>query len=159
MDSVYLRLSAILDSTASLIPPASRTDRAEHELCQAIYSLALPAAKHRLTKFRSEKTQNGQFLTSRELLKAVIRFEEGLTNQIHEPIQFDFKDPFINPGETRKGKTLIITTQSTLKRRTGHTMMNAALELINQFPIFGNIRIPPLASQTKTETSGKIFKS
>ena len=105
MDSVYLRLSAILDSTSSLIPPASRTGRAEHVLCQAIYSLALPAAKHRLAKFRSEKTQNGQFLTSRELLKAVIRFEEGLTNQIHEPLQFCFKDPFINPGETRKGRS------------------------------------------------------
>ena len=104
MDSVYLRLSAVLDATASLIPPASRTGRAEHVLCQAIYSLALPSAKHRLTRFQLDKTQNGQFLTSRELLKAAIRFEEGLTNQIHEPLQFCFKDPFINSGEIRKGK-------------------------------------------------------
>ena len=61
MDSVHLRLLTILDSTASLIPPASRTGRAEQVLCQAIYSLALPAAKHRLTRFRSKKRRMDNF--------------------------------------------------------------------------------------------------
>ena len=73
LDSVYLRLSATLDSKASLIPPPSRIGRSEHVLSHAIYTLALPGAKHRLAKFRSEKTANGQFLTSKDLLRAAIR--------------------------------------------------------------------------------------
>ena len=106
LDSVYLRLSAILDSTASLVAPASRIGRSEHILSHAMYTLALPAAKHRLSKFRSEKTLNGQFLTSRDLLRAAIRFEEGVTNNRQDPIPLCFRDPFINPGEgIREKKT------------------------------------------------------
>ena len=105
LDSVYLRLSAILNSTASLIPPASRVGRAEHVLSHAIYTLALPAARHRLAKFRSEKTANGQFLTSKELLRAAIRFEEGLANNRSGSVPLSFKDPFINPGEMGKSMT------------------------------------------------------
>ena len=102
LDSVYLRLSSILDSTASLISPASRVGRSEHVLSHAIYSLSLPAAKHRLAKFRSERTSNGQFLTSKELLRAAIRFEEGLPNNRGDSVPLSFKDPFINPGEVSK---------------------------------------------------------
>ena len=105
LDSVYLRLISILESTASLVPPASRVGRSEHILSYAIYNLSLPAARHRLTKFRAEKTLNGQFLTSKELLKAAIRFEEGLTNKGHEPTPLCLKDPFINPGEASKERT------------------------------------------------------
>ena len=106
LDSVYLRLSSILDSTASLISPASRVGRSEHVLSHAIFTLAIPAAKHRLRKFRSEKTLNGQFLTSKELLKAAMRFEEGLANNERDPVPLNFRDPFLNPGETSKGKII-----------------------------------------------------
>ena len=99
LDSVYLRLSAILDSTASLVPPSTRSGRCEHVLSHAIYTLALPAARHRLAKFRAERTANGQFLTSKELLRNAMRFEEGLPNNRREPLPLNLRDPFINPGE------------------------------------------------------------
>ena len=113
LDSVYLRLSAIIDSTASLVPPVTRGGRLEHILSHAIYTLALPAARHRLRKFRTERTSNGQFLTSKELLRAAIRFEEGLPNTRRDPVPLSLRDPFINPGETTRGRTLERTDSTT----------------------------------------------
>ena len=106
LDSVFLRLSAILDSTASLIPPGSRNGRSEHILSSAICSLALPAAKHRLAKYRMDRINNGQFLTSKELLKAALRFEEGLPNNNENAVPLAIKDPFINPGESSQEKKI-----------------------------------------------------
>lgn len=99
LDSVFLRLGAILDSTSSLIPPSSRDGRAEHILCSAICALALPAAKHSLSKYRLDRVNNGQFLSSKDLLKAAMRFEEGIPNNVQAPVPLSLNDPFINPGE------------------------------------------------------------
>ena len=59
LDSVYLRLTSILDASASLVRPSLRQARNEFFLCQAMFTLSLPGVRARLTKYQTEKRAMG----------------------------------------------------------------------------------------------------
>ena len=96
LDSCYLRLASILDASSSMIHPSMRATRREHILTQAIFSLSLPPVQHRLTKFRADKLAHGQFLSSNDLLKTAMSFEESVSQGRQHSIPFTFKDPFVD---------------------------------------------------------------
>ena len=108
LDSVYLRLTSILDASASLVRPSLRQARNEFFLSQAMFSLSLPGVKARLTKYQAEKTGDGLYVTSNDLLKVATKYEENVIAGRTEEIRLGLKDPFVTVGElhgtTKRGK-------------------------------------------------------
>ena len=76
--------------------PSMKATRREHILTQAIFSLSLPPVQHRLSKFRADKLAHGQFLSSNDLLKTAMSFEESVSQGRQHSIPFTFKDPFVD---------------------------------------------------------------
>ena len=108
LDSVYLRLTSILDASSSLVRPSLRQARNEYFLCQAMFSLSLPGVRARLTKYQAERTGDGLYVTSSDLLRMASKYEENVLNGRSEEIKLGLKDPFVTvgelPGNTRKTK-------------------------------------------------------
>ena len=99
LDSVFLRLSSILDSSANLVSPNLRSARSEYFLCQAMFLLCLPGVRPRLMKFKMDRTTNGQYVTSHDLLKIAMKFEETIFPGRSQEIYLGIKDPFLSMGE------------------------------------------------------------
>ena len=99
LDSVYLRLTSILDASSSLVRPSLRQARSEFFLCQAMFSLSLPGVKARLAKYQAERTGDGLYVTSSDLLRMALKFEENVLNGRSEEIKLGLKDPFVTVGE------------------------------------------------------------
>ena len=99
LDSVYLRLTSILDASASLVRPSLRQARNEFFLCQAMFSLSLPGVRARLAKYQAERTGEGLYVTSTDLLKKATKFEETVISGRSEEVRLGLKDPFVSVGE------------------------------------------------------------
>ena len=99
LDSVYLRLTSILDASSSLVRPSLRQARNEFFLCQAMFTLCLPGVRARLAKYQAEKTGDGLYVTSSDLLRVATKFEETVLSGRSEEIRLGLKDPFVSVGE------------------------------------------------------------
>ena len=122
LDSVYLRLTSILDASASLVRPSLRQARNEFFLSQAMFLLSLPGVKARLTKYQTEKTGDGLYVTSSDLLKMALRFEENVIAGRSEEVRLGLKDPFVAVAELPSStkRTKVTRCESEPHSNSGH---------------------------------------
>ena len=73
------------------------------------FSLSLPGVRARLTKYQAERTGDGLYVTSNDLLKIAIKYEENVIAGRGEEIRLGLKDPFVTvgelPGAVKRGKS------------------------------------------------------